>query len=365
MKRLLLLGGGLAHLHCLERFAEHPLVDAQVALVSPGPRILYSGMVPGWIAGHYTLEQCAIALDRVAERAGASYRPTAAVAVDPVARVVRCADGSEHAYDVLSINTGPVADLSIPGVREHAMAVRPLETFVEAWAIADRTLRVAGHGRVVVIGGGAGGVELAMAIHHAFADLTRVSVALVSAADTLPGRTGPSLRRLLRDAGIDFVHGHPVASIAAGSMTLETGTVIDADAVLVATGAAAAGWIASSGLAIDERGFLITDTSLRVRDQANVFAAGDCATVQGHPRPKSGVHSLRAGPLLSANLRRALTGRALGARVPQRRSLHLVSAGRRYAVGSWGPLAFEGDWVWRWKDRIDRAFVARYSESDR
>ena len=365
MKRLLLLGGGLAHLHCLETFAQNALADAQVALVSPSPRILYSGMVPGWIAGHYALEQCAIPLNRVAERAGASYRPTAAVAVDPVARVVRCADGSEHAYDLLSIDTGPVADFSIPGSREHAIAVRPLETFVEAWATVDRRLQDAHHDRVVVVGAGAGGVELAMAMRHAFADQPRVSVALVSATDTLPGRTGPRLHRLLRDANIDFVHGHPVASIRAGSVALETGRSIDAGSVILATGTAAAGWIATSGLAVDERGFLVTDTSLRVRGQADVFAAGDCATVQGHPRPKSGVFSLRAGPLLSANLRRALSNQALLTRAPQRRSLHLVSAGGRYAVGSWGPLAFEGDWVWRWKDRIDRAFIARYSESDR
>jgi selenide,water dikinase len=91
-----------------------------------------------------------------------------------------------------------------------------------------------------------------------------------------------------------------------------------------------------------------------------VFAAGDVATLRGEPRPRSGVYAVRAGPPLAANLRAALEGRAAAPYRPQRRALALLSCGERHAVGTWGPLSWEGRWVWNWKDRIDRRFVARF-----
>ena len=100
---------------------------------------------------------------------------------------------------------------------------------------------------------------------------------------------------------------------------------------------------------------------MRVQSHPNVIAAGDCASVWGHARPKSGVYAVRAGPPLAENLRRVFAGAPPVSTIPQQRSLDLVSTGRRFAVGSWGRFAFEGAWVWRWTDRIDRVFIAKYS----
>jgi selenide,water dikinase len=83
--------------------------------------------------------------------------------------------------------------------------------------------------------------------------------------------------------------------------------------------------------------------------------------MQAHPRPRSGVYAVRAGPVLADNLRRALAGQPLRVYVPQRRALYLLATGPRHAVASWGPLTLAGDWVWRWKDRIDRRFIARHT----
>jgi selenide,water dikinase len=316
-------------------------------------------MLPGWIAGHYPIEACVIPLAPLAARAGIEFRQTEATAIDPALRTVRCADGSTLEYDVLSIATGPVAALEgLPGARAHALAVRPIEAFIEGWSALHERLRGREGPRVVMVGAGAAGVELVLAMHHALPD---GRFTLVSAQNTLPGSTGTRLALLMREAGIDLVSGIAAERIETRRIVLADGGAIDADAIIVSTGAAPAPWLAQSGLATDVRGFLRTDTALRVISQPCVFAAGDCADVDGHPRPKSGVYAVRAGPPLARNLRRALAGAALESHVPQRNSLYLVSAGSKHAVGSWGRFSWEGAWAWRWKDRIDRAFIARYA----
>ena len=250
---------------------------------------------------------------------------------------------------------------SLPGARDHALAVRPIEAFVEGWNALRRASLRPRSGNVVLVGGGAAGVELVLAMRQSLRDRPRLKFVLISAADTLPGNTGKRLNRALRGAGIEVLAGTVASRIGSGKVELVDHSIVEADAIIVSTGTSAASWLQRSGLAVDERGFLLTDTALRVVSHQNVFAAGDCASVQGHPRPRSGVYALHAGTLLLDNIVRALAGQSLVTRVPQKRSLYIVSAGGRYAVASWGGIAWEGAWVWRWKDRIDRSFIAKYA----
>jgi NADH dehydrogenase FAD-containing subunit len=142
---------------------------------------------------------------------------------------------------------------------------------------------------------------------------------------------------------------------------LADGTLIACDVRVLCIGAAAPRWLAGSGLALDGRGFVGTGPTLQSVSHAKVFAAGDVATRVDAPRPKSGVHAVRAGPPLAANLCHALLGRPLQPYMPQQRTLYLLSCGGRSAIASWGGWSTQGRWVWWWKDRIDRAFVARYT----
>jgi NADH dehydrogenase FAD-containing subunit len=93
-----------------------------------------------------------------------------------------------------------------------------------------------------------------------------------------------------------------------------------------------------------------------------VFGAGDCVNELGHPLPKAGVFAVRAGPVLAANLRAALDAKPLQPHLPKKRFLALVSTGDRNAVAAWNGFSWSGGWVWRWKDRIDRAWIARYRD---
>ena len=131
MSRLVLLGGGHSHVEVIRRLALRPLNGVQVALVSPERHAIYSGMLPGWIAGHYELSQCSIDLEALCRRAGIRLYRTTAIGIDPGAHRVQCSDGTLLDYDALSLNIGSTPDWeTLPGALEHGVPVKPLARFV-------------------------------------------------------------------------------------------------------------------------------------------------------------------------------------------------------------------------------------------
>jgi selenide,water dikinase len=197
-------------------------------------------------------------------------------------------------------------------------------------------------------------------------DASGLTFVLVSAtAEILPGFPAAfraRFRALLAERGIAVVAGAPVARVDAGRLLFDDHAPIEADEILWATQAAPAGWLAATGLPVDERGFLKVDQTLRVAGRDDVFAAGDVISFAPRELPKSGVYAVRAGPVLADNIRRALTGQPLRAFRPQRDALYLVSTGDRRAIGARNGLTFGGAWAWRWKDRIDRNFMRQFKD---
>jgi selenide,water dikinase len=361
VKQFLLAGGGHSHLAVLKSFGDAPLEGAHLTLLSPGRHAFYSGMVPGVVAGYYRPEDCRVDLGALAARAGARFFEDSAVGVDPARREVITASGGRFAYDFLSLDIGSSAS-EPAGAGENALRVRPVEPFLAGWERLRESARRGGVRRIAVVGGGAAGIEVLLAMQHALAGVA-VDFSLFSDAPILDG-LGESARRrigrILHARGILAHVGRKVLAVGKNELELEGGGRFEAQAAVWATGARAPSWIARSGLVTDARGFLAVSDTLQSRSCPEIFAAGDVATVIGEPRPKSGVFAVRQGPVLARNLRRALAGEAPEPFRPPSRSLALISCGDRYAVASWGRLAVEGAWVWRWKDRIDRGFVERY-----
>ena len=371
LKHLVLLGAGHAHVQVLHGLAHSRPADLMVTVVAPYPRQMYSGMVPGFVAGHYALDDCAIALPRLLERAGARFVQAHAVGLDTDNRTVFLDDDSTLDFEWLSINTGPVLDRTwldrhLPGATEHALLVRPIERFAMLW---PRVVELAGERplHVAVVGGGAAGIELSMAMNHALTGpgtMPQSHVTLVCGPDE-PGAAYPEavrrrIARALKSHGITVLRDS-CTGFAAGEVLLAGGARLHCDAPVLAIGAQAPGWLADSGLALDAQGFVAVNACQQSTSHANVFAAGDVASRVDRPHPRSGVYAVRAGPPLLANLRATAAGQALTPYRPQTRTLNLLSCGARTAIGAWGPLSFEGGWVWRWKDRIDRRFMRPYS----
>jgi pyridine nucleotide-disulfide oxidoreductase family protein len=367
MKRLVLLGGGHTHVHVLSEMAREPMPGVQAVLATPFARQIYSGMVPGWMAGHYTIDQCAIALEPLARAAKVELALSSAVALDAGERTVTLADGRVAEYDVLSIDTGSQLDRdAIPGAREHGLFVRPIEHFVQLYERmlamgTDRTLDV------VVIGGGAAGFEVALAIQHRLNGdgLERCRVCIVTGdASVLPGfDPGVQQRamRVLRRARVTVLNQRCI-EIGAQQVHLDNGARVVCDVPVLALNTVAPPWLRDSKLALDDKGFVRTTPTLQSESHAEVFAAGDVASRNDRDLPRSGVFAVRAGPPLALNLRRRLAGGVLQPWQPQQRSLYLLSCGRRRAIASWGGWSAQGHWVWRWKDWIDRGFVAKYAQ---
>jgi pyridine nucleotide-disulfide oxidoreductase family protein len=366
MKRMVLLGAGHAHLAVLKALADRPLPGWDVRLVTPHRRQLYSGMLPGWIAGQHPLDAGVIALDAWADRAAIAFHPTLGVDLVPGRRALHCADGATLHYDLLSIDTG-AAPPALPGAAGHALSVRPIENFVAAWpALVERILARCRRFDLVVVGGGAAGVELALAIRHrSFTDgWSHLRLTLVGAGE-LPLRGAPvRLRRgaaaLLTQRGVQWQGGRCAVRIDAGQVAFDHGDPLAFDACLVATGAAAPAWPRASGLATDERGFIRVGATLQSVSHSQVLAAGDIAALH-HERPKSGVFAVRAGPVLAHNLRALCEGGRLRRWNPQRHALALIATGGRDALVAWGPFSASGTWAGHWKKAIDQAFVRRYA----
>ncbi|MEY2873168.1 MAG: hypothetical protein RLZZ373_539 [Pseudomonadota bacterium] len=356
-QRLVLLGGGHAQLAVLRALARQRPANVDAVLVTPAPRQVYSGMVPGWLAGHYTEAQCVIALAPLAAAAGAALRLAAAVGLDAAAREIRLDDGGVLGYDVLSVNTGPVQDKAGWGAAD-VPTLRPIEDWL---ARTSRRLAEAPPRRVVVVGGGAAGFELALAWRHRLG--AAAELVLVTGASGLLANYPDAVRRLgaraLAERGVRCVEG-TAREIARNAVLTADGRIWVADEIVLATGTVAPRWLRGSGLALAPDGGLATLPTLQSASHPAVFAAGDVASRLDRPLPKSGVHAVRAGAALAVNVLGRLAGRAPVPWAAPVRTLNLLSLGERSAVAAWGPLAVQGGWVWRWKDHIDRGFVARH-----
>ena len=338
------------------RMSMKPVEGLRITLVSPASHTPYSGMLPGLVAGHYTFEQTHIDLARLCQWAAVRFIAAQVTALDPIARSLSLAGRPAINYDVVSIDIGSQPELdSVPGARAHAVPVKPVSGLWQRWLELRGRLLARGDNsdyRIAVVGGGAGSVELAMAMANSL-DSPTIRIDLwCGAPEILQGynrRARRAVMQALAQRDIELHLDARVERVEGDVLVLANGERTVFDELFWCTGAAAAPWIAASGLRTDALGFLAVRDTLQSVDDERVFAAGDIATQIHHPRPKAGVYAVRQGPVLAHNLRACLLGRPLKEHRPQQRFLSLVSLGGRSAVADKGMLAARGGWVWRWK----------------
>ncbi len=376
VKDLVLIGGGHSHVAVLKRFGMKPVPGIRLTLICRDAHTPYSGMLPGYVAGHYEYDEAHIDLGALARFAGARFYHSTVTGLDVTGKKVLCDDRPPVVYDLVSVNTGSTPNTAfVPGATETVVPVKPINLFLDRWeALRDRALNHDGAMKIAVVGAGAGGVEILLAIQFRLKQVlkqagkpdSQIAYHLFSGSEeimpTHNARVRGCFEAALRDRDVTIHADDAVVQVSPGKLKTASGTEVEADEILWVTAAGAPSWPAEAGLEVDDKGFIKVGDTLQSVSHPEVFAAGDIAAMVNHPRPKSGVFAVRQGKPLERNLRRLLLGRSPVPFSPQKKFLSLISTGNKYAVASRGGFSIQGSNVWRWKDWIDRRFMDKFND---
>lgn len=372
-----MIGGGHSHVGVLKRFGMQAEPGVRLTVICTDVHTPYSGMLPGYVSGHYDYDEVHIDLARLAVFAGARLYRDEVVGIDRAAKKVLCRNRPPVAYDCLSINIGSTPRLSgVAGADAFSTPVKPITRFNQRWLalLAKVQQHTGGPLRIAVVGAGAGGVELLLSMQYRLRqeliargrDPELLQFHLLTATDCILPTHNARVRRkfasVLNDRGVQVHLNAEVTRVEPARLRCADGRIVEADEIMWVTQADGAPWLQDTGLALDAGGFVRVNDQLQTLTDPAIFAAGDIAAMENFPLEKAGVFAVRMGRPLADNLRLSVQGRALRTYRPQSRWLALISTGNRYAVASRGGLSFWGDWVWRWKDGIDRRFMHNFSE---
>lgn len=359
LQTLMLVGGGHAHVAVLADWIRNGLPCERAVLLTPHRRLRYSGMVPGWIAGQYERDEGVVDLAALAQRAGVQLLLGPCTGIDPERRWIRTGGGQPLEFDIVSIDTGGVGQAEkLLGKDPRLIDIRPIDRFVERLDSRERATRIA------VVGGGAGGTEIAFALRNRRGEEEQPQVIFVTGRDgLLPDMSSPVRRKAakaLEKQGIRVLSED--ARFEEGMLRSDSGVIEPVDLVAAALGSGAPSWPRAGGLATDAQGFIAVDRHQRSLSHPHVFAVGDVAARQDRLVPHSGVHAVFAGPVLAKNLRAIMAGQEPRASyTPRWNHLYLMSTGNGRAIASYGPLAAEGRWVARLKHWIDKRWISKYA----
>lgn len=376
LRDIVLIGGGHSHVGVLKSFGMNPVPGVRLTLICTDLHTPYSGMLPGYVAGHYGFDEVHIDLLRLAQFAGARVYRDEVIGIDRAGQKVLCKSRPAVPYDQLSINIGSTPQLhGVPGANEHAVAVKPIRNFNDRWlSLLERVKNHPGKTTIAVVGAGAGGVELLLAMQHR---LRNELVALkrnpdelqfnllTSTATILPTHNAGVRSRfeaVLTARGVKVHVNAEVNQVNAGKLQTASGLQLEADEIIWVTRAGGAAWLKQTGLQLGKEGFIEVKDTLQTVTDPLIYAAGDIASMVNFKLEKAGVFAVRMGKPLTENLRRSVAGTALQAYSPQTSWLALISTGDKYAVASRGWLGLAGSWVWQWKDWIDQRFMRKFSE---
>lgn len=366
-KPIVLVGAGHAHLEVARQAQRFRAQGLRLVLIDPG-RFWYSGLATGMLGGMYSKADDQIDPHRLIETCGGESLRAKVIQVDTFTHTLTLTGGAKLDYALVSFNVG--SHIATPAwtsasASEHIWPVKPL---VSLWQLRQCLLERWAHGarpRVVVVGGGATGTEIAANLDGlARRQGRRLRVILITAADRLltqhPRALSLRLAALLRRRGVEIHFGSAVAAVTDGEVCMADGDRLPFDELVLATGLVANTLLQQLGLPCEGRMGLLVTPQLHSAQDPDVFAAGDCAAIIGYDLPKVGVFGVRAAPVLCHNLLARMRGATLKPYRPQRRYLSVLNLGDGTGLASWGKLWWRGRLSLWFKDRIDRRFLEKY-----
>ena len=365
---LVFIGGGHSHSLVLRMLAMRPIAGVRLTLITDTLLTPYSGMLPGYIAGHYSLTETHLDLNKLCKAGQIRLVHGRVCGIDVLNKTIQLDNQANISYDKVSINTGSTPNVDIAGAREFGVGVKPVSQLTATWQklLDQKHSRARPHWAIV--GGGAAGIEMVLAIAHRFeqaGDSLKLSL-VQSNALLLPGyhrNVQKKVARALRQYEIELVTSFRVARVTKDALESNTGQILGIDQSIWCTPATAPKWPSLAGLDTDPAGFIAVNEFLQSTSHADVFACGDVAAMVTSPRPKAGVYAVRSAPFLTKNLTAAFKGRVMTPVSLQTDFLSLISLGGKSAVGQRGWFSLNGEWVWHWKNQIDQKFMALFAKN--
>ncbi|WP_026100606.1 selenide, water dikinase SelD [Synechococcus sp. PCC 7336] len=379
LRDLVLIGAGHSHAIALKLFGMNPIPGVQITLITETTYTPYSGMLPGYVAGYYSVDDCHIDMRPLAQFANARLYLDRAIGLDLENQTVRCANRPPVPYDVLSINIGSIpTKANVPGAEKYAIPAKPIRHFLEHWqqVVKNITRQPDRPWRLAIVGGGVGGVELSLnmrsrlhgILKQAGQPTSNLTIHLFQRGRKLAPDLNAKARQILLNnllrQGIEVHLEQTAIEVQPNRVLCQSGLAVDCDRIFWVTQASAQPWLAAAGLATDKRGFIALKDTLQSESHPNVFAAGDISAVTCHPRPKAGVFAVRQGKPLYDNLRRHLLGEASKPFKPQQDFLRIVGTGNKSAVATKWNWAWQSPLMWRWKEWIEFRFMGQFRNLD-
>ncbi|WP_031293657.1 selenide, water dikinase SelD [Leptolyngbya sp. Heron Island J] len=372
---LFFVGGGHTHTIVLRKIGMNSLpAGVRLTLITNLVDTPYSGMLPCHISGLYDFDQSHIDLRPLTRFANCRLVMDEVVDIDADQQMIYCRHHPPMRYDALSIDIGSTpGTVSVPGAREYAIPAKPVPNLLRAWHRYLESLDQAQSATIGIVGGGVGGVELALnmqvRLQQSVGSAVNVHV-FHRGARLATGRNPMTQRQLARIFRDRSIHTHlsesvcAVEPVADGAVQVrcESGLKVTCDRVFWVTSASTAPWLTRTGLSTDKAGFILVKDTLQTLSHPNVFAVGDVATMVNHPRPKAGVFAVRQAPPLYHNLQRYFYGKALKPFKPQSQFLNIIDLGRGGAIASRGWWSAESVWFRHWKHRIDARFMSLFDQ---
>lgn len=341
---LVLAGGGHTHALLLKKWALHPesKPDDLVVLVSKYSTTLYSGMVPGLLAGLYQIKDLEINLRQLSDQAKITFIKAEILGLDVKNKQLIFDNRAPLSFTRLSLNLGAITPPSENKNPFH-ITIKPLEGALAWIATQDLEDQREITTPLTIIGSGLAAIEASLALRKRWKNRP-----LQLQVRKGRKRMQPFLKELNK-ANIRLIPDDQVINGPA----------------LRCTGSRPPAWLSQSGLPMNDEGRIRTDRSLQVLDHPDLFATGDCAIIEMEPRPASGVWAVRAAPILAKNITRQTTNQPLIEWRPQQHAVQLVGgfnrAGEPVAWAlrngfSLGPSRR----LWRWKKTIDLRFMGMF-----
>lgn len=355
MKKIVLAGGGHGHINILKEIIKKPIPNCEITLITDFRRQYYSGMLPGFIEGIYTEDEISFNVPELCSRAGVEYVEDKIISIDKDNNTIQTENGI-HTADIISINLGSLSNITFPIDSDDVCLVKPIKTTVDAKRdIEEKIKRDPNFKKLVFVGGGASGIELALAFNAAFNNL---EIDIITCGEILQNFNNASKKKfykLFEEKGINIIKHEYVKEIKDHKVLTENHEY-DFDYAFITAGFRGPNVEFKSYETLDKNYLLVNDN---LTASETSVAMGDTATLKCYrDMPKAGVFAIREAPILYKNLLKMINGESdyLNYK-PQLKYLQIINCGDKKAIANYGNISFYGKFAWKIKDKIDRDYM--------